>query len=93
MCKRDAPETGTIIGRRLQADGDHELSVAVTLPESVWDRATACINEMYGDNPNSPPLPLHARIALFLDMETQAWAATGRTSADLEGDLDDDVPF
>ncbi len=93
MCKIETPETGTIIGRRLQPDGDHKLAVAVTLTEFAWDALTDWINDLYQVGPVRPDLSLDFRIACFLDLTEQEWAATGRRTADFEGDLDDGVPF
>ncbi|MEN2711547.1 hypothetical protein [Sphingomonas sp. VL_57B] len=88
-------ETGEIIAWSAGPDGEAEITAAVTLPVSQWDRVTDWINDLHHwEGEARPEIPLEARITEHLDLQTQIWAhdARQRLGETIE-DLDDDVPF
>lgn len=90
----ECPETGTIIARRDEDDGDELIAAAVVLPASVWERVTEAFDDVnHWPFRDRSGVPLGERIAEFLDLKTQIWASESKPPSFVDDFDDDEVPF
>lgn len=90
MTKPTYPETGTILATCFAESGDHEISAAISMTESMWKRVIdAADDSRLPFFAPRPELPLRDRISEFLVYQTQVWAAETEPLRWWDSDPDD----